>query len=79
MISSHFVSSDLSSAIAASDLSIYTNYVGMHLSINKLDNTNYIIWTLNVKLWLKSQEYVDHITQKRTSTDSAEDIFNIFT
>jgi len=45
------------------DLSICTNYVNVHLSIDKLDGTNYDTWASNIKLWLKSQCYVDHLTQ----------------
>jgi len=44
------------------DPSIYTNYVNVHLSIDKFDGTNYDIWALDIKLWLKSQGYVDHFT-----------------
>lgn len=36
----------------------------MHLSIDKLDSSNYATWALDIKLWLKSYGYVDHITQK---------------
>jgi len=42
---------------------IYTNYVNVHLSIDKLDKTNYDTWASDIKLWLKSQDYVDHLTQ----------------
>jgi len=42
---------------------IYTNYVNVHLYIDKLDETNYDTWTSDIKLWLKSQDYVDHLTQ----------------
>jgi len=42
--------------------SIYSNYVNVHLSIDKLDGTNYDTWTSNIKLWLKSQGYVDQRT-----------------
>ena len=45
-----------------SDPSIYTNYVNVHLSIDKLDGTNYDTWASDIKLWLKSQGYVDHLT-----------------
>jgi len=41
---------------------IYTNYVNVHLFIDKLDGTNYDTWTSNIKLCLKSQGYVDHLT-----------------
>jgi len=44
------------------DPSIYTNYVNVHLSIDKLDGTNYDTWASDIKLWLKSQGYVDHLT-----------------
>jgi len=36
-----------------SDSSIYTNYVNFHLSINKLDGTNYDTLTSDIKLWLR--------------------------
>ena len=45
------------------DPSIYINYVNVHLSIDKLDGTNYDTWTSNIKLWLKIQGYVDHLTR----------------
>jgi len=37
------------------DPSIYTNYVNVHLSINKLDDTNYDTWpqTLNYDLRIR--------------------------
>ena len=44
------------------DPSIYTNYVNVHFSIDKLDGTNYDTWASDIKLWLKSQGYVDHLT-----------------
>ena len=43
--------------------SIYTNYLNVHLSIGKLDETNYDTRASDIKLWLKSQDYVDHLTQ----------------
>jgi len=45
------------------DSSIHTNYVNVHLSINKLDGINYDTWASDIKLWLKSQGYVYHLTQ----------------
>jgi len=50
-------------AATMSDPSIYTNYVNVHLSSDKLDGTNYNTWALDIKLWLKSQGYVDHLTR----------------
>ena len=50
-----------SSAVIMSNPSIYTNYVNVHLSIDKLDGTNYDTWASDIKLWLKSQGYVDHL------------------
>jgi len=44
------------------DSSIYTNYVNVHLSIEKLDGTNYDTWASDIKLWLKRQGYVNHLT-----------------
>jgi len=49
-------------AAIMADSSIYTNYVNVHLSIDKLDGTNYDTWASDIKLWLKGQGYVDHLT-----------------
>jgi len=49
------------------DLSIYTNYVNIYPTIDKLDGTNYDTWASDIKLWLKSQGYVDHLTQSVTN------------
>jgi len=46
-----------------SDPPFYTNYDNVHLSINKLNGTNYDTWTSYIKLWLKIQGYVDHLTR----------------
>jgi len=43
------------------DPSIYTNYVNVHLSIDKLDDSNYATWASDIKLWFESQGYVDHL------------------
>ena len=51
-----------SSVVIMPDSSIYTNYVNVHISIDKLDGTNYDTWASYIKLWLKSQGYVDHLT-----------------
>ena len=51
-----------SSAATKSNSSIYTNHVNVHLSIDKLDRINYDTWASNIKLWLKSQSYVDYLT-----------------
>jgi len=56
-----------SSIATMHDPSIYTRYVNVHLSIEKLDRTNYDAWTLDIKLWLNSQLCVDHITQSVAS------------
>jgi len=40
----------------------YTNYVNVYLSIDKLDGKNYITWASEIRLWLKSQGYIDHLT-----------------
>ena len=55
-----------------SDSSIYTNYGNVHLSIDKLDGTNYDTWALDIKLWLKSQGYVDHLTKCGVDVDENE-------
>jgi len=54
-----------SSAAASSTVIVpdhYTNYVNVHMSTNKLDGTNYDTWASDIRLWLKSQGYVDHLT-----------------
>lgn len=45
--------SDLSSVTSMFDLSIYNNYVNVHLHIDKLDVTNYVTWDLDVEIWLR--------------------------
>jgi len=55
-----------------SDPSIYTNYVNGYLTIDKLDDTNYETWKSDIKLWLKNQGYVDHLTQNVSSIDADE-------
>jgi len=52
-----------SSTITVPDPYVYTNYVNVHLSITKLDDTNYDTWVSDIKLWLKTQGYVNHFTQ----------------
>jgi len=47
-----------------SDSSSFTNNVNVHLPIDKLDGKNYATWVVDVKLWLESQAYVDHLTLK---------------
>jgi len=60
--SSAFAATVASSVAIMSDLCIYTNYTNVHLSIDKLDGTNYDTWVSDIKLWLKSQGYIDHLT-----------------
>ena len=62
MASSIVATTVASSAVIMPNSSIYTNYVNVHLSIDKLDGTNYDTWASDIKLWLKSQGYVDHLT-----------------
>ena len=62
MASSAAATTVASSTVIMPNPSIYTNYVNVHLSIDKLDGTNYDTWLSNIKLWLKSQGYVDHLT-----------------
>ena len=56
-----FAATVASSVATMLDLSIYTNYVNVHLSFDKLDGTNYDTWASDIKLWLKNG-YVDHLT-----------------
>ena len=62
MASSAAATTVASSAIIMSDPSIYTNYANVHLSIDKMDGTNYDTWASYIKLWFKSQGYVDCLT-----------------
>jgi len=56
-----------------SDPSIYTNYVNVHLSIDKLTQPNYVTWSSDVRLWLTSQRYLDHLAPKAPSLTPTED------
>lgn len=56
------LSSMTSFVVTMRDLSIYVNYVHFHLSIDKFDGTNYDTCVSDIRLLLKSQEYVDHLT-----------------
>ena len=72
MASSAANSSVSSSSTPLSEPSVYTNYVNVHLSIDKLDGTNYATWASDIKLWLKSQGYEDHLTQSVTTVAADE-------
>jgi len=61
------------SASASSDPSVYINYVNVHLSINKLTDPNYATWSLDVRLWLKSQRYLDYLASKAPTLTLADD------
>jgi len=50
----------------------YTNYVNVHMSIDKLDGTNYDTWASDIRLWLKSQGYVDHLTTSTATVPKNE-------
>jgi len=62
----------MASSTTVFDSFIYTNYVNIHLLIDKLDGTNYDTWASNIKLWLKSQGYVDHLTKCGVDVDENE-------
>jgi len=34
------------------------------LYIDKIDGTNYATWVSNIKLWLESQGYIDHLLKE---------------
>jgi len=57
------------SFVVVFDSSIYTIYVNVHLFIEKFDGINYDTWTLYIKLWLKSQGYVDHLIKCGVDVD----------
>jgi len=61
------------SASAASHPSVYTNYVNVHLSIDKLTSLNYATWSSDIRLWLKSRRYLDHLASKAPILTPAED------
>jgi len=62
--------SEISSGV--SDPSIYTNYVNVHLSTDKLTGPNYATWSSDGRLWLKSQRYLDHLVPKAPTLSPAE-------
>jgi len=64
-------SSELSSGVSYP--SIYTNYINVYLSIDKLTNPNYATWSSDARLWLKSQRYLDHLVPKEHTLTPAED------
>nr|KYP72342.1 Retrovirus-related Pol polyprotein from transposon TNT 1-94 [Cajanus cajan] len=61
-----------SPAAVRPESSIFTNYVNVPLSIDKLDGTNYDTWASDIKLWLKGQDYVAHLTQTVASVDEKD-------
>ena len=54
------------------DASVFTNLVTAPLSTDKLDGSNYDSWASDIKLWLKGQGYVDHLTTREDSVAEAE-------
>jgi len=64
----------MASSATVSNSSIYTNYVNVYLSIDKLNETNYDTWASGIKLWINSQGYVDHLTKYGVDVDE-NDIF----
>jgi len=65
-------SSHSENSSGVSDPSIYTNYVNVHLSIDKLTGHNYATWSSDVRLWLKSQRYLDHLVPKAPTLTPTE-------
>jgi len=62
-----------STSIASmSDSSIFPPNVNVHLPTDKLDGMNYSTWVCDVKLWLKSQGYLDYLTLKVTDVNTSE-------
>ena len=62
----------MSFGTSKSDAVVFTNYVTAPLSIDKLDGSNYDSWASDIKLWLKGQGYVDHLTTKEESVPPAD-------
>jgi len=44
----------------------------MHFPIDKLDDKNYATWAFDIKRWLESQGYLDHLTLKVTDIATCE-------
>jgi len=55
-----------------SDSSVFHPNVNVQLPIDKLDGKNYSAWASEVKLWLESQGYLDHLTLNVTDVDPIE-------
>ena len=72
-MASSAASSNSKISSSVSDPSIYTNYINVHLSIGKLTCPNYAKWSSDVRLWLKSQRYLDHLAQKAPTLTPTED------
>jgi len=60
------------SVASMSDSSIFPPNANMHLPINKLNGKNYSTSAFDIKLWLESQGYLDHLTLKVTDVDTTE-------
>jgi len=59
-------------SVARSKSTFFTNYVNVPFSINKLDAIHMIFGHLIPKLWLKREDYVNHVTHKTTSIDEKD-------
>jgi len=58
--------------VSMSDSSIFPPNINVHLPIDKLDGKNYSTCAPDVKVWLESQGYLDHLTLKLTDVDITE-------
>jgi len=68
-MSSSAASSNSEISYGVSDPSIYTNYVNVHLSIDKLTGPNYATCSRRPII----QRYLDHLASKAPSLTPAED------
>jgi len=67
-----FAATSSTSIASMFDLSTFPPNVNVHLPIDKLDDKNNSTWVSDVKLWLESQGYLDHLTLKVTDIDLAD-------
>jgi len=67
-----FAAASSTSIASMFDSSIFPPNINVYLPIDKLDGTNYSTWAFDIKLWLESQGYLDHLTLKVTNVDTTK-------
>ena len=68
------VTFDHSKDVSKAETPVFTNYIGAPLSIEKLDESNYDTWVLDIKLWLAEQGYKNHLTKKANFIPTDEQV-----